>query len=235
MRFSFTYTRGILGEQYSNWNKVKNIMFCYFYKKKKTFFKYKLCITSNGITNSFRLQQKLSYCTISTLQTWKGEGGVRNQIGGLFQKRCWSSTGTGWPSFTGETTSLFSVSHLLQSSGPTRKNRTNVLWGAPKGDRYSSWGHCTPTLSSHVQCCNNRQARSTNSTTTLLSGSFSLSRSLSSISQSDVGGWWGGLSMFVSQEAAQMRTTGLTPPVVSVEIKRTITEAQQTLMLLHSR
>lgn len=45
----------------------------------------------------------------------------------------------------------------------------------------------------------------------------------------------GGLSMFVSQEAPHMRTTGLASPVVSVEIKRTITEAQQTLMLPHSR
>jgi len=41
--------------------------------------------------------------------------------------------------------------------------------------------------------------------------------------------------MFVSQEAAQMRTTGLASPVVSVEIKRTTTEAEQTLMLPHSR
>lgn len=41
--------------------------------------------------------------------------------------------------------------------------------------------------------------------------------------------------MLASQEAAQMRTRGLASPVVSVEIKRTVTEAQQTLMLLHSR
>lgn len=41
--------------------------------------------------------------------------------------------------------------------------------------------------------------------------------------------------MFASQEAAQMRTTGLASPVVSVEIKRTVTEAQRTLMLPHSR
>lgn len=41
--------------------------------------------------------------------------------------------------------------------------------------------------------------------------------------------------MLASQEAAQMRTTGLASPVVSVEIKRTATEAQRTLMLPHSR
>lgn len=41
--------------------------------------------------------------------------------------------------------------------------------------------------------------------------------------------------MFMSQEAAHIRTTGLASPVVSVEIKRTATEAQQTLMLPHSR
>lgn len=41
--------------------------------------------------------------------------------------------------------------------------------------------------------------------------------------------------MFVSQEAAQMITTGLASLVVSVEIKRTVTEAQRTLMLPHSR
>lgn len=40
--------------------------------------------------------------------------------------------------------------------------------------------------------------------------------------------------MFASREAAQMRTTGLASPVVSVEIKRTVTEAQRTLMLPHS-
>lgn len=44
-----------------------------------------------------------------------------------------------------------------------------------------------------------------------------------------------GLSMFVSREAAEMRTTGLALPMVNVEIKRTTTEAQQTLMLPHSR
>lgn len=49
-------------------------------------------------------------------------------------------------------------------------------------------------------------------------------------------GWGGGvLSTLVSQEAAQMRTTGLASPVVSVEIKRTATEAQQTLLLARSR
>lgn len=42
----------------------------------------------------------------------------------------------------------------------------------------------------------------------------------------------GGPSMCVSQEA---RTTGLASPVVSVEIKRTVTEAQRTLMLPQSR
>lgn len=48
-------------------------------------------------------------------------------------------------------------------------------------------------------------------------------------------GWRGLLSVPASPEAAQMRTTWLTWALVSVEIKRTIAEAQRTLLLPHSR
>ncbi|CAB1418805.1 unnamed protein product [Pleuronectes platessa] len=59
----------------------------------------------------------------------------------------------------------------------------------------------------------------------------SLGSSSSSLSE-----WWGrAIDVFASQEAAQTRTTGLASPVVSVEIKRTATEAQRTLMLPRSR
>lgn len=151
---------------------------------------------------------------------------------------------------------LFTVSHLSCLSFFFQQS-PSILWGAPRGAGYSSLGRCTPTLSSHIPRSlylryNNRHVIEVYTIQWLVRQlvgqllsyffplflcvcvSLSLSFSAASIWKWDVEGG-GAPSMFASQEAAQMRTTGLASPVVSVEIKCSVTEAQRTLMLPHSR
>lgn len=132
--FSFTHTRGILGNSGaydSNWNKVTNIIFPpHLQRENRARFKCKLCIAFSGIKTSFRVQLKSQFQHFGSIKK-RGESKVSDRW--VVWKIWRISTGTSWPSCRAGTNSpCFLSLILLQSPGPRRK-RTSVLWVALPG------------------------------------------------------------------------------------------------------
>lgn len=160
--FSITYTRGILGNSGaydSNWNKVTSTVFSHSHWEHDAHFKCKLSITS--IANTWRIayrgfpRQSSPFQHCGPKQV-RGGYGVVTEMGLVLtkkrkkEKKRDTESPEAQVSLPTQLRLPPSVPCLSLALPLIFQQSPGILWGAPRGDGYSTLGRCTPTLSSHI-------------------------------------------------------------------------------------